>query len=252
MNLVNLTDYTPVERYDAQPWTAARLEEAPAATGPWTAIETFTLTPDVDPRHPAAHSFTSAHATLDSGWYRIVWTDAALRESASPPAHNDVVAPFTPTLADVGKHIRPRTRDRDGNFLGTFSGTTEPTDAQVEAIITESASKVTAKIGSAIAEPLWEKARVVIALRAAMFIELSFFGDQIRAGRSPYNELKALHDEEWKELYSDWRDLGPDGLPGTADDTGDGGLPSFWFPELGVASRAPGSETANGWSGVDW
>lgn len=91
--IVNLVDYTPEARYDDLPWTHARVEEAADANGPWTPIDTFTLSPvDADPSDPAARSFTATHATLQTGWYRIVWIDAALLESATPPIQN--VLPF--------------------------------------------------------------------------------------------------------------------------------------------------------------
>jgi len=91
--IVSLTDYTPEPRFDGLPWTAARIEEASSAGGPWTGIETITLNPvDPDPSDPASRSFTTSLATLTAGWYRIVWIDAALLESATPAVQN--VFPF--------------------------------------------------------------------------------------------------------------------------------------------------------------
>jgi hypothetical protein len=87
--IVNLTDYVPEPRYDAVPWTTARVQEAAASTGEWTTIDTFVLNPvDADPSNPAARSFTTTHATLASGWYRVVWVDGAANESASSPVQN--------------------------------------------------------------------------------------------------------------------------------------------------------------------
>jgi len=101
--IVSLTDYIPEPRYDSLPWTHARLEEASSAGGPWTAIETFTLSPvDADPTQPVSRSFTTTLATLGAGWYRIVWVDDALQESATPGVQN--VLPFA-TAADLAARL---------------------------------------------------------------------------------------------------------------------------------------------------
>lgn len=101
--IVSLTDYIPEARYDGLPWTHARIEEAAAAGGPWTAIDTKTLAPvDADPSAPLTRSFTTTLATLYAGWYRIVWTDAALQESATPPVRNTM--PFA-TADDLGHRL---------------------------------------------------------------------------------------------------------------------------------------------------
>lgn len=91
--IVSLTDYEPEPRFDSVPWTQARIEEAAAASGPWTAIETIALNPvDADPSEPVARSFTTTHATLaGSGWYRVVWVDGAANESATPPVQNSLL-----------------------------------------------------------------------------------------------------------------------------------------------------------------
>jgi len=91
--IVTLTGYIPEARYDALPWTHARIEEAPDSTGPWTSIDTIMLSPvDSNPALPVTRNFTTTHATLTTGWYRVVWTDAAALESATAPVHN--ILPF--------------------------------------------------------------------------------------------------------------------------------------------------------------
>jgi hypothetical protein len=90
--VVSFTDYRPVARYPpiTTPWTQARIDEATADTGPWTTIDTITLSPvDSDPTAPQARSFSTPNATLTSGWYRVVFLDAASNEDiTSPVAHN--------------------------------------------------------------------------------------------------------------------------------------------------------------------
>lgn len=87
--VVSLTGYTPVPRYDATPWTEARIEESTvSASGPWTALETQALVADADPSDPAARNFTVSTDT-PTGWYRVVWIDAAGDISESPAFYAD-------------------------------------------------------------------------------------------------------------------------------------------------------------------
>lgn len=85
MTVVTLTDYEPNERFDANPWTQARVEGATAAEGPFTAIETIDLDPvDSDPTNPATRNFTTTQATTES-WFRVVFIDADGNEDATEP-----------------------------------------------------------------------------------------------------------------------------------------------------------------------
>ena len=75
--VVTLEDYRPSPRYDALPWTQARIEEGTASVGPWVTLETQNLSPvDADPRNPAYRSFTTQLGTAEAQWYRIVFLDA--------------------------------------------------------------------------------------------------------------------------------------------------------------------------------
>lgn len=75
--VVSLEDYRPSPRYDGEPWTDARIEEAPASTGPWVTLETQVLVPvDADPQNPAYRNFTTDLGTAEEQWYRIVFLDA--------------------------------------------------------------------------------------------------------------------------------------------------------------------------------
>src|SRR5579859_3735778 len=80
--IVSFTGYTPPARFDDIPWTDAQIQEAPEVTGAWTVIDTVTLgTPDVDPTHPAARSFTTDNGTAPDLWYRVVFLDGSGGES---------------------------------------------------------------------------------------------------------------------------------------------------------------------------
>jgi hypothetical protein len=84
--VVTLEDFTPIARFDSFPWTHARIQEAPTILGPWTTLETKTLSPvDSNPATPATRDFTTSLATLGDGvgWYRVVWVDAANATSTS-------------------------------------------------------------------------------------------------------------------------------------------------------------------------
>lgn len=76
--VVSFEDYVPSPRYDGIAWTQARIEESVSSTGPWTAIETITLSPvDADPSLPATRNLTTELATdAPDLWYRIVFLDA--------------------------------------------------------------------------------------------------------------------------------------------------------------------------------
>lgn len=75
--VITFEDYVPPARYDGIPWTDARVYEGASSTGPWTLIDTITLTPvDSDPANPAERSFTTELASdTPALWYRIIFVD---------------------------------------------------------------------------------------------------------------------------------------------------------------------------------
>lgn len=170
------------------------------------------------------------------------------------PAPLPIVESYTPTLAEVGALLRGRTRF-NGSELGTFTSNTHPTADQVTVIINSVVGKLEAKFGNDPPDELMASARHLVALRAALFVELTFFGDQIGANRSPYPQLKQLYDDELKDFIADRANIGADGEAGTGDDLAGGGLAVFSFPPLTGprTPRAPGAETPydETW-GLDW
>lgn len=106
----------------------------------------------------------------------------------------EMLTGYTPVIADVGALLRARTKDDDGNELGTFTTNTRPTDAQVSVLIQNAQDFVTAAVDTDIPELAWPMARSVIALRAAMLVELSYFPEQIPTGRSPYENLRVMYE----------------------------------------------------------
>jgi hypothetical protein len=86
--VITFEGYVPTARYDAIPWTEARIQEGTTVSGPWTLLETIALDPvDADPADPQSRNFTTELASDTDGlWYRIVFVDAT----------GDTLAPTTP------------------------------------------------------------------------------------------------------------------------------------------------------------
>ncbi len=134
------------------------------------------------------------------------------------------VPDYAPTLDDVAALVPSRPKNQYGR-LSTFDETTQPTGDQVQSIIDRCARKLWAKFGEPV-DALIDDAKECIALRAAMFIELSYFGDQLKVDRSPFVQLQALYTQAVADYMVDRSMLGADEIPGTADDQ----LPYWSFP----------------------
>jgi hypothetical protein len=69
---------TPSQRFDEIPFATALVHESPGPEGPWTLIDSQALSPlDADPVAPTIRTVTTVAATLATGWYRLVFRDAA-------------------------------------------------------------------------------------------------------------------------------------------------------------------------------
>lgn len=198
--VVSFIDYVPTPRFDAHPWTQVKIEEAPTQDGPWSVLETQNLpSPDTDPAHPIARSFTTELATLPEGWYRVTFLDSTgdFREPTTPVQNvPEEELPYKPTVSDVGAQIVSRTRDSVGNVLGTFSALTTPTDTQVRVLIDQATNEITAGLDTDLPQGAWKSVRQAIAVLAAMKVELSFFSDQVNTNRSIYPQLS----DQYKSL----------------------------------------------------
>lgn len=97
--IVSFTGYTAPARYDDQPWTQVKIEEAATATGTWAEIDTLDIDPvDADPTEPEPHNFTTANGTGPDLWYRLTYLDADANESApTAPAQNSPVEAYATT-----------------------------------------------------------------------------------------------------------------------------------------------------------
>lgn len=201
MIVITFEDYLPLPRYDGEAWTKARIEEGPTAEGPWVLVEEkIILDLDVDPRHPAPRSFTTELATLDPGYYRIVWVDGdgQLLETDPllyPPVE-EALPEYVPTVTEVADYLHTRTKNTFGVEQGTFSNATRPNAQQVQGLIGKSMSDVASAVDYDIPSELYEQARDLVALGAALRVELAFFAEQVGTDRSPYEELKELYDNQ--------------------------------------------------------
>lgn len=200
--VVSFTDFMPEPRFDGTSWTHLTVEESAAETGPFTLIDTINFAVDPDPAHPIARSFTTVHATLQSGWYKVTFLDAAGGFGPVAPVTMEAVGEvdFLASVADVGLELLSRTKDSFGNILGTFTANTIPTDTQVSNIIDRVAPVVGDALGDDVPPSLWDDARKLMAVRAAMQVETSFFSDQVNTGRSVYPQLKEQYDAELLRL----------------------------------------------------
>jgi hypothetical protein len=113
-----------------------------------------------------------------------------------------VATDWAPTVDAVGAQLRARTKDANGNELGTFTEDTRPTGVQVEELIDRATGDMISVLPDPM-DPKWnDRASGVAVLGAAMRVELSFFPEQVATGRSPYPQLKALYDDELKRLVN--------------------------------------------------
>lgn len=235
MSVVTFTDYLPTPRYDNVPWTSLTIEEAPAETGPWTLIDTQNIYPtDINPAEPSPRSFTTDNATLTEGWYRITFLDNQSNKVVSDPIQNipQAETPWMPSVRDVALKILSRTRDSKGNQLGTFTADTIPDATDCAAIIGQAALDVAKVLGDDIPDVLYDDVGNLIALKAAMQIELSYYSEQVNTGRSIYPQLDKEYQEELPLISKQLTNV----LAGNGDGTtgpvltGASNSPSWSFP----------------------
>lgn len=89
-----------------------------------------------------------------------------------------------PTVEDVAGLLRARTKPTDGQeYLGTFNASTRPTDTEVRVLIGQAAQRVTSAFSSGeVPAASWDAANEAALLRAAMWVETSYFPEQVEEG----------------------------------------------------------------------
>lgn len=230
MYTVSFTEYVPTPRYDGLHWDTIKIEEGVTEDGPWVLIDTIDIPLDEDPENPQARSFTTHNGTVPAAWYRVSFIDEAGDVLYTDPVQNvpSTIIDYRPTVGDVGRKVMSRTKDKYGNVTGVFSSDTSPTAAQVGLIIDDVLTEVTDVIGDEVPAPLRDDAANVLALRAAMQIELDFFTDQVNTGRSIYPQLHEQYKEALASLQKQVQNFedGETGVVSSSPATG----PSYGFP----------------------
>jgi hypothetical protein len=118
-----------------------------------------------------------------------------------------------PTVDDVALLLRARTKDQFGNEVGTFDDDTRPTAAQVEEQIDAAFALILTRLPSPeqLADELLPAVASVVAYRAALRIEKSYFPEQVRSDRSAYDQLLAEYLLDLEALVDAAQSGGPAG-----------------------------------------
>lgn len=133
-----------------------------------------------------------------------------------------------PTSDDVATLLRARTKDLDGAELGHFTANTRPTDTEVAAIIDMAYAEVTGRVGVYVGDRCADAAKQLVVIRAAAWVELSYWPEQIRSDRSVYAELV----DQWTTGIIGVLECVAGNLP--ADGGEDGALAGYRFGVLDV------------------
>lgn len=155
-------------------------------------------------------SYIATLVAPPAGGYSVFWDTGVISPSTTAaeelvvndvgqPAPPPVPVDYTPTVSQVAKLIMSRTRNSNGQLLGTFTADTEPTDTDVDALIATAQAEVEDVVGNNIPEELWDDVSTPIAYLAAANVELSFFSEQVNTGRSIYPQLM----DRYKESLAD-------------------------------------------------
>jgi hypothetical protein len=171
--------------------------------------------------------------------------------SSTPPV-DPLTVPWRPTVDDVAALIRARTKDASGNELGTFSGATRPTDAEVEQLITNGCAKVATLVGWSFDANAEAEATHLAALWTACEVEQSYWPEQVRSERSAFAQLLAMFEYDVGPFVDYVAALTPAGADSIAARAGTFYTPSYttaWAYTYGYGLAAPLSDLVNVGSG---
>lgn len=207
MPFVRTFDFVrPPARGDGVPFVLARIDEAPDDNGvpdDWSPVGEIGLVTsaylaDRDPSCPRRRTLTTAAATLEEGWYRIVWIDAEGAVAEGAP-----FSTLKPRAAGVARLLRARTASMSDE-LGEFTEDTVPTLHQVDGLLRTAAIDVDGRLQRWVPDNFIGRRTQIVELRAAMLVEYSYFADQAAdADRSPASAYIALAEAELKALRAD-------------------------------------------------
>lgn len=152
-------------------------------------------------------------------------------------------ADFTPTLDELGKFMKSRTRSRAqyGTVVGTFNDDTPVTANEAEELIAQAADEVAIAVGSTLPdgpddEPdLYRRgARSLVLVLAAMNVEIALMPEQVTDPKSAYAALERRFISYRKSLIEAVSEAKGGGDGGDGDDssaTSASMFPVFTFPE---------------------
>ena len=123
--------------------------------------------------------------------------------------------PIAPSVDDVAALIRARTKDSNGVEIGTFDDTTRPTAEQAQEAIDHAVTALYEKVAS-IGDPCTAIGKLAATYGAAAEIELSYFPEQARTDRSPYQFLL----QRYEQLLTGVEQCVLGNLPGEDGDDG--------------------------------
>jgi hypothetical protein len=127
---------------------------------------------------------------------------------------------LTPSTAEVAVHMRARLLNEHGADFEDFNEETEPTKAQIEALIPKAVRRVRDEVGrvcpGAHLAVLQESQRDAAALLTATMAERTYFPEQVGSQRSPYNVMY----QEYKDSLEGLKASKAEHCSGDAD--GDG------------------------------
>lgn len=100
--------------------------------------------------------------------------------------------PGRPTVDQVALLLRARTKDSAGNEVGTFDDDTRPTGTQVDEQIDAAIALVGVRFPptSGMTAEQVTGFQALVAYRAALRVEKSYFPEQVRTDRSAYAQLR--------------------------------------------------------------
>jgi len=216
--VVSFKGLRPSPRSDATKWTNSTIEQADivAATGepvlPFTAVESFAIADYPDPTAPPTLERTTDLATLLPGWYRVRFNDAGSGVEYTAPRLFSATS-FRPSTKTVAAYIDNRTVDGDNNFLHDFTTVTIVHVDTVEELISIAEQRILGKLDVDPNVPIpTEDSQVIsglVALYAAMLVELTKFSEQIQTNRSPYPHLLELFNQQMIEALENIRGVPP-------------------------------------------
>lgn len=123
--VVTFVGYRPPARFDAIPWTQARIYESATEAGTYALIDTISLSPpDADPSVPASRSFTTEDGTALNYWYQVVFVDGT----------GDTAQPSTPVQNVAGSGGPVVTAYASVDELARILNLVPPTPAQTVAM----------------------------------------------------------------------------------------------------------------------